>query len=661
MGVPDENDVKAAVPWRAVLIAVALSVLSVWWIHQASLVQAPGNRYAPVYILSVPPVPAVFCLLLLVVLAPLSRRLLRRGLTNPELLVVFMFLVISIPPTTIGIIQALIPWQTSVVYFETPQNEFALMSQALPRWFYPHDPGVIRQMYEGSPDGTVPWGAWLYPLSMWTLFLVLGFLTLACVNSLFRKQWVEAEHLRFPLLFIPISVVDAEPPGSRVPFLRNPLVWAAFVIVITHHLLNVMHSYNPAVIALMDRTRLGYIFTERPWTAYRGLSFFHRPQMIGLAYFMPVDVLFSAWFFYLLMPTLVMFTEVFGLQADPRFPYRQEQGVGAYVALFFILLWTARGHIRAIVDKALYGSRVIRDDDEPLGYRTMFFGAIAGFAGLILWTHAMGLSAACSIPLFFMLVVFAVVYSRVRAEAGVPTVWAFPFTQDTKMIRYAFGTRGLIHGRDVSDLALLNSFGWMTWGCFSSQMAYHMENIALADRRRIRSRSLTAMMAGALVVGCIVGYYLNLSDYYQYGALTLHGGTASGGYNIQVARRGWQDLSGALNSPGLPNYNALAGFGVGAVLTVAMVSLRWTWLRSPLHPLGYAMVLNHGYALWAPFLVTWMIKIIVHRLGGARLFRQLMPFFVGLALADLLIGGISWIIMGAFGSDILGGYMVQFG
>ncbi|MFP3903585.1 MAG: DUF6784 domain-containing protein, partial [Armatimonadota bacterium] len=69
----------------------------------------------------------------------------------------------------------------------------------------------------------------------------------------------------------------------------------------------------------------------------------------------------------------------------------------------------------------------------------------------------------------------------------------------------------------------------------------------------------------------------------------------------------------------------------------------------------------YGYALWAPFFVTWVIKGIVHRLGGARLYRQLMPFFLGVAFGDLLAGGISWVIMGIFGGDIFNGYMVQFG
>jgi hypothetical protein len=38
-----------------------------------------------------------------------------------------------------------------------------------------------------------------------------------------------------------------------------------------------------------------------------------------------------------------------------------------------------------------------------------------------------------------------------------------------------------------------------------------------------------------------------------------------------------------------------------------------------------------------------------------------MPFFLGLAFGDLLVGGITWLAMAVFGPDITAGYMVQFG
>jgi len=646
---------------RAIVIALVLSVVSVWWIHQASLVQAPGNVYAPVYMLSVPPVPAVFCLLLLVAILPLTGWFLKHNLTGKELMVVYMFLVIAIPPVTFGVIEMLIPWLTSAVYFQNPQNNFLQLSDAMPQWFYPHDTEVIREMFEGSDDGSVPWRAWSYPLMAWTAFMALVFFTGMCLLSLFRRQWVERERLRFPLLLLPISIVQKEAPGARTSFFRSPLVWIAFALVFIHHTLSVLHAYNPAVMGLGDRYPIGQIFTEHPWTAYRGLSFFHRPQMVGLAYFVSLDILFSGWFFFLLQPMLVVISDIFGLQATPGFPFVQQQGAGAYLAMALVLFWVARQQIGMIVRKALYNDQNIDDSDEAMPYRWALIGSIAGFAAIIAWTHTMGFSLSYSIPFFLMLLSFGFVYARLRAEGGVPTMYAFPFHQDIETIVNAVGTRTLINGTDMRNLVMIHAFAWMGRGYFVSQMAYQMENEALADEQGVQPRGLPVMMMASFLLGCLVAYVLILKSYYGFGALVLHGESANGGYNIQLGFRAWTAASSAIDTPGPPNLNSTLATAAGAVVAIGLVALRQIWLRSPFHPLGYLATLNHGYALWAPFLVAWVLKSLIHRLGGARLYRQLMPFFLGLAMADLFAAGISWLIMAIFGPESLAGYIVHFG
>jgi len=85
--------------FRAVLIALILSVLSIFWVHQSSLVQAPGTTmWLPEYLLSVPPVPAIFCLILLVAIIPLTTRFFGKALSKKELIFIYMVLVIAIPP-----------------------------------------------------------------------------------------------------------------------------------------------------------------------------------------------------------------------------------------------------------------------------------------------------------------------------------------------------------------------------------------------------------------------------------------------------------------------------------------------------------------------------------------------------------------------------------
>ncbi|MCE5239050.1 hypothetical protein LLH23_11210 [bacterium] len=694
---------------RAVLLSVPLALAGVWWIHQASLVQAPGQIYAPVYLLSVPPVPAVIFLFVLAALSAAVARRRVRGLAAPttgpvleaaspdgsghgrdgsphcqrgrgwlgplssrELMVIYIVLVVAIPPTTFGIIEMLLPWVTSPSYFGTPQDGLdELAGRYFPSWMYPHDPEAIRMMFEGSETGAVAWRPWLAPLAGWLGFIMLLFATSVCLMTLFHRQWSEHERLRYPLLLLPLSVAD---PGGRHAeirgLFRNPLTWIAIALVAIHHALNVAHAYNPGVLALMDRYPVGKIFTEKPWTAFRGLTFFHRPQMVGFSYFVSVDVLFSGWFFFVFQMFIQMMADVLGYRAAAGFPYAPQQGSGAFVALFFALVWVAKAELWGMLRKATaaYPAAARHPSlkggvtaTEPLPPAYALWGALGGFALLIAWCVAMKMSLGLALAYFGLLLGWAVVYARIRAEAGVASMWAFPFDQHPQLITAALGNRGLIQGSDATQLVMLSIFSWFSRGYFPSMAGCVVESEKLAQETALPARLTPWLLVGALLIGMLGGYYVTLKSYYDVGANVLHGGTSSGGYNVRSAMSVWNGVSAAIRQPGPPNTPQVLGSVAGGLVTLLLVGARRAWLRFPFHPLGYAMALNYGYALWGPFLVAWIVKLVIDRLGGADWYRKLMPFFLGLAIGDLVAGGLLWIVMAIFGPDITNGYMVQFG
>lgn len=647
---------------RALTITIILSVLCVWWMHQASLVQAPGIMYAPVYLLSVPPVPALFSLMLLVAITPLTKRLLRKALSKQEMLFVYMALVIVIPPVTFGCVELLLPWMTAGQYWAAPDNNMQALSEALPKWMYPQDQEAIRMMYEGSDDGSVPWKPWLYPLAMWTAWMTLIFIMFLCMVSLFHRQWEQNERLRYPLLFIPLSVVEKEAPGSHVAFFRNPLVWIGIGIVMLHHCANVAHAYNPAVMALTDRYNLGNaIFTEYPWTAFRNLTVFHRPQVIGLAYFVPLDILFSGWFFFVAQSGLKFFSEIFGLTAQGSFPYGMSQSAGGYVAMMLVIFYVGREELARIARKAIHGAPDIDDSCEPLPHRIAFFGTIGGFLILLLWTKNMGVPIGYAAGFLIIFIGSSFVFARMRAEAGVPTMWG-PAPYYTESLFEFAGTRNLLAGGQLAGLSVLRVYNWLARSFLGTMSSYFAENHKLAEQTGIHPRKMSWVMVGIFVIGCALAYYILLGSYYKFGATVLHGGQTMGGYNVICAVRSWQTASAEVDVPKDSSLNETIAGIAGGILVFAMVIARWRWLKIPFHPLGYVSCVWYGYALWFPFMATWAIKWLIHKLGGARLYRQLMPFFLGLAFGDLLAGGISWIIMGLSSNpDIFNGYMVQFG
>lgn len=652
--------------FRAIVIAVILSVVSVAWIHQASLVQTPGLLYAPVYLCSVPPVPALMFLVLLVSVRPLLKRFgVSRGLKRQELLAIYAFLVLAIPPVTFGIVEMLLPAITAPVYFSSPQMDTAELAAQLPQWFYPHDFEVIRTMYEGSDDGAVPWNAWALPLGVWTIFLTLLFGTGLCAVSLFRRQWSEYERLRYPLLFIPLDITvekSRSETGEVVGgLLRSPMVWVAVGLVAIHHGMNIANAYNPAVMALKERYLVGQIFTEEPWTPFRRLAFFHRPEMIGFGYFVSLDVLFSVWFLHLMGPLAQSFTHIFGYRAAPGWPYIQEQGAGAFVMMLAVLIWTARAHLGKLVGAALRNGGGREFDDESMPPRWAVLGTAGGFVAIIAWVNVTGMSVGVAIAYFGMLLAFGLVYARIRAETGVPSMWAYPFAQARNMLHYSLGGVGLTPQGNLGDLIGVSAFSWLGRGYFMTLMGYQLENEKLAEEGGVSRRGMAWLIMAAFFVGTALAYFFNLRSYYAYGALVLHGGTTGGGYNVQIATREWSSARAAADLPGLPNWSRVGGAIGGAGLTLLLVLARYYFLRLPLHPLGYAMSLNYGYALWGPFLAVWIVKSLIHKIGGARASRRAMPFFLGLAFGDLFIGGLSWIAMALFGPEVFNGYMVQFG
>jgi len=75
----------------------------------------------------------------------------------------------------------------------------------------------------------------------------------------------------------------------------------------------------------------------------------------------------------------------------------------------------------------------------------------------------------------------------------------------------------------------------------------------------------------------------------------------------------------------------------GAVLASA---LEWAALSTPswpLHPVGL-LVLGSWYVrrAVASIFIGWLLKILILRYGGARLFRQVTPFFLGLIVGDVI-------------------------
>ena len=65
------------------------------------------------------------------------------------------------------------------------------------------------------------------------------------------------------------------------------------------------------------------------------------------------------------------------------------------------------------------------------------------------------------------------------------------------------------------------------------------------------------------------------------------------------------------------------------LIFLALMRTRFLWW--PFHPVGYVMANTPTMKnTWTPFMIAWLVKAWVLRYGGAKLYRRLLPFFLGL-------------------------------
>ena len=56
----------------------------------------------------------------------------------------------------------------------------------------------------------------------------------------------------------------------------------------------------------------------------------------------------------------------------------------------------------------------------------------------------------------------------------------------------------------------------------------------------------------------------------------------------------------------------------------------------PLHPIGILIVYTYyGSIAWASIFLGWLIKVILVRYGGSRLYRAAKPFFLGMIVGEV--------------------------
>jgi hypothetical protein len=622
---------------RSLLIGAVLIPINAYWIIQMERVRYSAHPTTLSLFFN-----TVFILFVLTFLNwGLYRIAPRFALRRAELLVIYVMLGIASTMAAHDAMQVLVPMLSWPYRFARPENRWQeLFIPYLPKWLMMSDKEAMRGYYEGNSTlyTAQHLHAWVMPVVWWTFFCSLLLWIMLCINSILRKQWTEHERLTYPLVQLPLEMTaDEGIPGKLSPLFKNRLFWIAFVLAGAMDAINSLNLYFPYIPTVLTPGQgqsfidLGPNFRDRPFNAIGWTPLSWYPFVVGIGMLMPLDFLFSLWFFYWLWKAELVVVSAFSWDQTPQFPYQNYQAFGAYMAFLVSAVWLSRGYLKEVYRKVVGLSSSLDDSEEPITYRNAALGILIGFVLLEIFCLSMGMSWWLAILFFVIFFGLSIAITRMRAELGTP-IHDLHFTGPDWTLPELFGTRNF-GARDLTQMTL---FFWFNRAYRYHPMPHQLEGFKIAERTGSSYKRYFGAMMLAGAFGAVAGFWAMLHLNYIYGA-TAKAGT--------FGPEGYDRLTSWLNSPNQPAYLKAGAIGVGFGIAFLLEAMRLRFPAWPFHPLGFAVTASWEINLvWMPLFIAWVCKSLLLRYGGLQSFRNSLPFFFGLMLGQFFVGSIVNII-----------------
>jgi hypothetical protein len=414
--------------------------------------------------------------------------------------------------------------------------------------------------------------------------------------------------------------------------------------------------------------------------------------VLAFIFLINLDVSFSLWWFAvlglmtkgILVKLGIRWTEFLtGYGVSGGVPRMYHGEIGALLVFVLYGLWVGRRHLADVFRKAVFNAKDVDDSDEVMSYRFAFFGMVFGLLVAGTWMVKSGLSVGVAV--FFLAVAFLIFIglSRIVAEGGLACCVApaiAPELTVSKLGAAGIGPPGLA--------AMSFTYIW-TADIRVFVMAEAANGMKLAQGVRTgRRRVLLAMMA-AIVVSILVSMSSVMYLSYRHGGLNLEDWWYRGGpmrpFNFFSRKIDFlnrvdstkDELAGLRREVEtetdpykklrtekrieqkehqltkemkeiVPYKKGWAATAVGAAIMAGLIFLRNAVVGWPLHPIGLPMAGTWLVEyLWLPIFLAWLIKEVMLRYGGPKLYRRSVPFFLGMILGQFSCG-LLWLIIDYF-------------
>lgn len=507
-----------------------------------------------------------------------------------------------------------------------------------------------------SPEGLafllkagIPISDWTGMLATWGSLIGLILAGALAINVVMRRAWVDGERLPLPLARIPEALFgNAQDESSFARLWSMRVLWVGVILGLGWGLLRGLHFYNPNIPDTNINIDLAPYFGDSMGDFWKNVKFKVFAVFVAVSVFVELNVLASLVVGYFAYRSLFWLGSFTGWGGTVGYPYPHYQQLGAFLAYGFLVVLLTRKHIWSTLREAMRPSLRPEGNGEVFSYRTAYLILAFALGGSLFWAEVVGISQSGMFLFMGLMLIFALVASKFRAESGMPSGYFMP--QNGALALILLG--GIpVFGAEAVLLTFICSFIFCVSVFFLIPGA-QIELMELGRSYRMKSSHIVGVIALGLLGGLIIGGWVFLGNAYAFGGESMKYDWAFmekpwyfGEFNVQLAAATSETAKqGSLLSP------SNIAFSLAAVVTAVLTFLRQIFAGFWLHPMGF--IVGSSYMteiLWGSFLVAWALRLLFVKFGGGLSVRtKLQPFFIGVLLGSAM----SWMVWFAYNSYI---------
>ncbi|MCM8803794.1 MAG: hypothetical protein NC833_00875 [Candidatus Omnitrophica bacterium] len=568
---------------------------------------------------------AIFFIFFITLFNYLSKKILKKwAFTSEELIIIYIMMIVSCSIPTMGLTLYLIPLIAGVKYYSNPQNEWdTLLLPHIKKNLILQDENVITWFFEGIPKGEkIPWECWIKPLSLWIFLILCIYLAMIFIMVILHKQWSENEKLNYPMTKAPIELINYK--NNNV--FENGFFWFGFLIPFILGLINGLHSYFPSFPYIILAKGIP-IFRRTLWLEFR-ISF----PMVGFTYFVNLPLSFSLWFFCLLTTIEQGFFNVTGFSIEEFLPYNSDrpllgwQSLGSLIVIVLYGLWISRKDLINIMKE--------EGENDIISPKIAFWGLIFSLIFIYVWLLYSGISFLPAILFIFFAFLIYIGITRVICEGGLAATRA-PVISPV-IVNSFLGSNRL----GYSNLAGLG----LTFVYCSDVRTFVMASVANGLKMAEQIKKKKKIVFFAIIISIIITIFSSIWTTillsYKYGGIN-----ANQWFFVNGPQYPLRYIADKIKNPKGPDWQYIGFTGIGAFFTIFLFIMRMKFLNFPLHPLGFAfstvMLTN---ALWFSIFISWLIKVMILRYGGVKIYEKFKDLFIGFIIGQFVINGLFLIV-----------------